>query len=119
MGKKYNFDTFREELVKALEDIYGNRCDVKVRKIPKNTGTELTGISMVIEGDAAGITVYAEELLSLIHILQVWRAVSLDSYARQGKVRFCRRFAGSVIIASAFSLKIKYTAYIRNFLPGK
>lgn len=51
--------------------------------------------------------------------VKVWRAVSLDSYARQGKVRFCRRFAGSVIIASAFSLKIKYTAYIRNFLPGK
>lgn len=65
MGKKYNFDTFREELVKALEDIYGNRCDVKVRKIPKNNGTELTGISLVIEGDAAGITVYAEELFKL------------------------------------------------------
>ena len=48
---------------RVSQDVY--KRQVKVRKIPKNNGTELTGISLVIEGDAAGITVYAEELFKL------------------------------------------------------
>ena len=58
----YDFDTFRDKLVKALRDFYSDRCDVIVRKIPQNNDSEMTGISLVMKGDNTGVTVYAEKM---------------------------------------------------------
>ena len=62
MDKKYDFDAFVDRLVKALEEFYGDGSEIKVRKIPKNNGTKMTGICLALEGDTAGIVVYAEGL---------------------------------------------------------
>lgn len=77
-----NFETFVENIVDALQEKMGDAYEIRVIRVTKNNGVELTGVAMIRREDSVFPTIYLEGLYQ-----EYLRGEEIDSLA--GRIVNC------------------------------
>lgn len=77
-----NFETFVEHIVEALQEKMGDAYEIRVIRVTKNNGVELTGIAIIRREDSVFPTIYLEGLYE-----EYRRGEEIDSLA--GRIVNC------------------------------